>query len=197
MNTGPHLPHDWFPHPLPANVALGHESWCYSSFSFLHFQSVRPRAVVVGDHSGIYYTSFFDLGPDGEVEIGDYCTLVGVIISTNSRVEIGDYAFLAHQVVLADSAAARPWKSGDRQPGSSPAQSVAGADSSAPRCAIVVGTNTWIGARAVLLSGARIGDGAIVGAASLVDFEVPPYAIVGGNPARIVGWAKESSTVDR
>jgi acetyltransferase-like isoleucine patch superfamily enzyme len=43
----------------------------------------------------------------------------------------------------------------------------------------------------VLLSGVRIGEGAIVGAAVVVDFEVPPFAIVAGNPLRIVGWAKE------
>jgi acetyltransferase-like isoleucine patch superfamily enzyme len=36
-----------------------------------------------------------------------------------------------------------------------------------------------------------IGEGAIVGAGAVVDFEIPPFAIVAGNPARIVGWAKE------
>ena len=56
---------------------------------------------------------------------------------------------------------------------------------------IVIGENSWVGARAVILSGARIGEGAIIGAAAVVDFEVPPGAIVAGNPARIVGWVHE------
>ena len=54
---------------------------------------------------------------------------------------------------------------------------------------IVIGDNVWIGARASVLGGARIGEGAVIGALSVVDFEVPPFAIVGGNPARVVGEA--------
>jgi acetyltransferase-like isoleucine patch superfamily enzyme len=165
------LSHDWFPRPLPGNVILGPRTWCYSSFAFSHYQSRRPCGVRVGSDSGIYHGTFFDLGPEGEVEIGNFCTLVGAIISTNGRVVIGDYSFLAHEVVLADSFAARP--------GPTP-----------PATGISIGQNCWIGARAVLLSGAMIGQGVIVGAAAVVDFAVPSYAIVAGNPAKIVGWAK-------
>jgi acetyltransferase-like isoleucine patch superfamily enzyme len=183
MSTGAMLEHDWFPRPLPANVTLGERSWCYSSFAFLHYQSRRPCGVRVGHDSGIYHGTFFELGPDGEVEIGNYCTLVGVIMSANSRVVIEDYAFLAHEVVLADSFAARPV--------SARAENNASLGTGGQTALITVGENSWIGARAVLLSGARIGKGAIVGAAALVDSEVPPFAIVAGNPARIVGWANE------
>ena len=56
--------------------------------------------------------------------------------------------------------------------------------------AILLGKNCWIGARAVLTSGAVIGEGAIVGAGALVDFEVPPFTVVAGNPARVIGRAK-------
>ena len=178
MNAAMNLPHDWFPRPLPANVVLGERSWCYSSFSCLHYRSRRPRGVQVGHDSGIYYTSFFDLGPDGEVEIGNFCTLVGAIISTNARVVIGDYAFLAHEVVLADSFVAKPHPLGS--------DTGSGGESPAKPAAIIVGRNSWIGARAVLLAGAVIGEGAVVGAAAVVDFEVPPFATVAGNPARIV-----------
>lgn len=51
---------------------------------------------------------------------------------------------------------------------------------------VVVGDDVWIGARAILLPGIRIGDGAIVGAGAVVTKDVPPYAVVAGNPARIV-----------
>ena len=51
---------------------------------------------------------------------------------------------------------------------------------------IVIGTNAWVGARAVLIDGARIGKGAIIGAAAVVDFEVPLYTVAVGNPARIL-----------
>jgi acetyltransferase-like isoleucine patch superfamily enzyme len=173
------LPHDWFDRPVPGNVRVGEGSWIYSAFAFLHCCSRRSCAVSIGRNSGVYQGSFFDLGPRGEVQIGDYCTLVGVIIASNARVEIGSYAFLAHEVVIADGFAARPWRGGD-----------AGAAAS-PVAAVVLGEDVWIGARATLLAGARIGAGAIVGAAAVVDFEVPPLAIVAGNPARIVGRADE------
>jgi virginiamycin A acetyltransferase len=48
----------------------------------------------------------------------------------------------------------------------------------------VVGNDVWIGYRAALLPGVKIGDGAIIGAYSVVTKDVPPYTIVGGNPAR-------------
>jgi acetyltransferase-like isoleucine patch superfamily enzyme len=54
---------------------------------------------------------------------------------------------------------------------------------------VAIGRNAWIGARAILLGGADIGEGAIVGAGAVVDFPVPAFAIVAGNPARVVGSA--------
>ena len=53
---------------------------------------------------------------------------------------------------------------------------------------IVVGNDVWIGYRAVIMSGVTIGDGAAIGAYSLVAKDVPPYAIVAGNPARVVRY---------
>lgn len=49
-----------------------------------------------------------------------------------------------------------------------------------------IGHDVWIGYRATVLSGVRIGDGAVIGAGSVVARDVPPYTIVAGNPARIV-----------
>ena len=182
MRSPSHLPHDWFATPLPANIELGEGSWLYSSFAFLHCRSRRAHAVRVGKSSGIYNGSFFELGPDGEVSIGDYCTLVGAIIATNGRVRIGDYCFIAHEVLLADG------------PFVSPAL-VAGTDGSAvveSETSIELGNDVWIGAGAILLGGAKIGNGAIVGAAAVVDFEVPAYGIVVGNPARVIGRSVSS-----
>lgn len=169
------LPHDWFPRALPANVVIGERSWLYSSFAFLHYASKRPCGVRIGNDTGVYDGSFFELGPRGEVAIGNFCTLVGAIIACNSRVVVEDYSFVAHEVVLADHDVAVP-----------PGPGVAG---DLPT-SIVLGENCWIGARAVLLAGARIGAGAIVGAGAVVDCEVPAEAIFAGSPARQVGWAR-------
>ena len=50
----------------------------------------------------------------------------------------------------------------------------------------VIGNDVWIGQNAVILPGVHIGDGAIIGANSVVGHDVPPYTIVAGNPARVL-----------
>lgn len=52
---------------------------------------------------------------------------------------------------------------------------------------VVIGNDVWLGARAIVLPGSRIGDGAIVAAGAVVRGEVPPMAIAAGVPARVVG----------
>ena len=171
------LSHDWYDQPLPENVSIGKGSWLYSSYAFRHYYSTKPLGVTIGKKSGLYNGTFFDLGPEGKLSVGDYCSIVGAIFCTNNRIIIHDYVFIAHEVVLADSKYAHPFinekdnKKSDRPTFTS----------------IEIHNNAWIGMRVVLLDGASIGEGAIVGAAAVVDFEVPPYSIVAGSPSKIVG----------
>jgi maltose O-acetyltransferase len=51
---------------------------------------------------------------------------------------------------------------------------------------VLISDDVWIGARAIILPGVHIGKGAIVGAGAVVSKDVPEYAIVVGNPARVV-----------
>lgn len=53
---------------------------------------------------------------------------------------------------------------------------------------IKIEDDVWIGIGATIMSGVSIGQGAVIGANSLVNKNVPPYAIVGGNPARIIKY---------
>lgn len=175
------LEHDWFAQPLPDNVSIGQRSWLYSTFAFRHFHSRQASGVRIGNDSGVYNGSFFDLGPQGEVEIGNYCTLVGAIICSNRRIVIHDYVFIAHEVTLADHAFGVPLAA-------TSTAAIARTTGTTVQPAIEIGENAWIGARAILLAGAHIGAGSIVGAAAVVDFAVPPNSIVAGNPARVVGW---------
>lgn len=61
-----------------------------------------------------------------------------------------------------------------------------------------IGNDCWIGANAVILPKvSSIGNGAVVGAGAIVTKNVPPYAIVAGNPARIIGYRFDSEMIKR
>jgi maltose O-acetyltransferase len=62
---------------------------------------------------------------------------------------------------------------------------------------VVIEDDVWIGARAMILRGVRIGRGAVVAAGAVVTKSVPPYGIVAGNPARIVRFRWEPETIIR
>jgi len=61
---------------------------------------------------------------------------------------------------------------------------------------VVIGDRAWIGYRALILPGVTIGEGAVVGAGAVVTRDVPPYAIVAGNPARVVGERRRELTYE-
>lgn len=50
----------------------------------------------------------------------------------------------------------------------------------------VIGNDVWIGSEAIIMPGVRIGDGAVIGTRTLITKDVEPYAIMGGNPARLI-----------
>jgi virginiamycin A acetyltransferase len=51
---------------------------------------------------------------------------------------------------------------------------------------MIIGNDVWVGYKATIMSGVTIGDGAIIAAHSVVTKDVEPYAIVGGNPAKLI-----------
>ncbi|GHU04137.1 hypothetical protein FACS1894205_1850 [Alphaproteobacteria bacterium] len=61
--------------------------------------------------------------------------------------------------------------------------------------AVVVGNDVWIGRNAVVMDGVTIGDGAVIGASAVVTKNVPPYAIVGGVPARTIRYRFDEQTI--
>lgn len=61
---------------------------------------------------------------------------------------------------------------------------------------IIVGDDVWIGFRATILSGVHIGQGAVVAAGAVVTKDIPPYAIVGGVPAKIIKYRFNNEIID-
>lgn len=85
-------------------------------------------------------------------------------------ITIGDGAQIGHNVVLATlNHEAEPSRRKITKPGP-----------------ITIGENVWIGSNAVVVPGVSIGDGAIVAAGAVVTKDVPPNAVVGGVPARVI-----------
>jgi len=66
------------------------------------------------------------------------------------------------------------------------------------RTRVEIGNDVWIGQNAIILSGVnRIGDGAVIGAGSIVTRNVPDFAVVAGNPAKIIKYRFDETTIRR
>jgi len=62
---------------------------------------------------------------------------------------------------------------------------------------VIIGSDVWIGHEALIVSGVTIGNGSVVGARSVVSKDVPSYAIVAGNPARIVKYRFSPEIIEK
>lgn len=111
---------------------------------------------------------------DVEIEIGDRSTLSGVSIQAHetARVSIGLDCMFSTEIMMSVS---------DMHP-------IFHADGKRinPAADIVIGDHVWIGFRCVVLKGARIGAGAVIGAGSIVHGDIPAGAVAAGNPARVI-----------
>ena len=56
--------------------------------------------------------------------------------------------------------------------------------------AVIIGKNVWIGDKATILPGVKIGNGAVIGANAVVTKDIPPYCLAVGNPIRIIDYKK-------
>jgi len=59
----------------------------------------------------------------------------------------------------------------------------------------VIGSDVWIGTEAMFMAGITVGSGAVIAARAVVTKDVPPYAIVGGNPAKIIKYRFDEKTI--
>lgn len=62
-----------------------------------------------------------------------------------------------------------------------------------PARRVVIGNDVWIGGHVIILPGVHVGDHSIIGAGAVVTKDVPEWAIVGGNPARVIRYRKEDT----
>jgi acetyltransferase-like isoleucine patch superfamily enzyme len=109
--------------------------------------------------------------PGGAIEIGDGVFLnAGVSISAHHLVKIGNGCQIGNYALLMDNDYHR-------------VGNLREAGASKP---IILGNDVWLGAHVIVLKGVTIGDGAVIGAGSVVTRDVPPRAVAVGSPARVV-----------
>jgi acetyltransferase-like isoleucine patch superfamily enzyme len=109
--------------------------------------------------------------PGGRLEVGDNVFInYGTFIVAASRVRIGNDCLVGTNVMIMDcdfhSVEDKSW-------------STVGAP-------ILIGDRVWLGNRSIILKGVTVGDDAVVAAGAVVVRDVPPRAVVAGNPARVV-----------
>lgn len=182
------LEHDWYPHSIPGNVALGEDVYLDSAYGFAAFHSRREPGAVLGDACGAYDRANLVVGPEGQVTVGEYTILNGVYLVCNRRITIGAHCLLAWGAVITDA-----WS-----PASLPVEArraVARAAAADPRRIfpaageprpVTVEDNVWVGFDSVILPGVTLGRGCVIGCKTVVDADVPPYAVVVGSPARVL-----------
>jgi chloramphenicol O-acetyltransferase type B len=111
--------------------------------------------------------TIYTWGEGAHIEIGAYCSFasgVKIFLGGNHRIDwVTTYPFSVFNV-SARKIPGHPQSKGN----------------------IYIGNDVWIGRDAVILSGITIGDGAVIGTQAVVTRDVPPYAIVAGNPAKLI-----------
>lgn len=132
--------------------------------------------------------------PDFEIGLGSYGVPIVHDWREGSTLRIGAYTSVADDVHIFLGGHHRiDWISCYPFPAFVPeAKDIPGFGGS--RGDVVIGSDVWLASGCTILSGVTVGDGAVVAARAVVSRDVPPYAIVAGNPARIVGWRFEEAT---
>jgi maltose O-acetyltransferase len=120
-------------------------------------------------------------GNGKNIQIGNESGLGSNFKSLNRNLEIGDYVMMAEDVLILGGG--HGFDRMDIQMGH---------QKGSEKSTLIIGNDVWLGARVIVLSGCkRIGNGVVIGAGSVVTKDIPDYAVVGGNPARIIKFRNE------
>ncbi|MDD4836337.1 MAG: CatB-related O-acetyltransferase [Dethiosulfovibrio sp.] len=158
----------------------------YSQLVFLK-NVVKSPNIIVGD-----YTYYDDIRGDRPLEFEK-----NVIHSAQEKLIIGKFCSIGAETVFVMSGGNHPIDNVSTYPfglmgsGWEPAtfRPVLKGD-------ITIGNDVWIGFRATVLGGVKVGDGAVIGAGAVVTKDVPPYTVVGGNPASEIKKRFDDLTIE-
>lgn len=182
------LEHDWYAGGIPENIKLESDVYLDSSYGFAHFLSQQQPGLTLGQASGAYDRATFVVGPNGKVHVGAFTCLNGTFLICNEKITIGAHCLLSWGVVITDSppgtgASVEARRAALDYATTHPDRWLPPLDTT---CPVVIEDNVWVGFDAVVLPGVTLGHGCVVGCKSIVSENIPPYAVVVGNPARVV-----------
>jgi acetyltransferase-like isoleucine patch superfamily enzyme len=183
-----HLAYDWYGRDLPKNIELGSNVYIESSSVFAAFLSQMQPALVMGEGSGIYHLASIDTGPSARIQVGAYTCLNSTNVVCDEVITIGAHCLFAWGTVITDSLIPVPGDVERRRRvmhdmSADPLRKLRPMAGTSP---VTIGDNVWVGFDSVVAGGVEIGRGAIVGCKTLVTEDIPPYAVVVGNPYRIL-----------
>lgn len=130
---------------------------------------------------GLFQPCFFNISTKGaKLIIGDNVGITGSTINATKEIIIGNYVTIGSGCLITDTDSHSLDEKERRENNYSNCKSMP----------IHIGDDVFIGARSIILKGVTIGNGAVVGAGAVVTKDVPPYAVVGGNPAKVIRYLK-------
>ena len=143
---------------------------------FIYKFKKLPYSIGTGTY-GVTHQSIKSFRKDDSISIGNYCSIAGdvtfLLSGEHNYKHISTYPFFdrsgSEKITYKDT-----FKKGN----------------------ITIGNDVWIGHGAIILSGVTISDGAVVGAGTVVSKDVPPYAIVAGNPFKILKYRFEENQIN-
>jgi acetyltransferase-like isoleucine patch superfamily enzyme len=169
---------------------VGDDVYLDTSYGFSGFFSNQHPGLLLGKGAGAYGSTTFLVQPNGQVTVGPYTCLNSASIICSDRITIGAHCLVSWGVVLTDT-----WLGPHSTPTSRRLILEAAASDrlrQLPCCSeprpVTLQDNVWVGFNAVILPGMTLGHGCVIGCNTIVDRDVPPYAVVVGNPARIVRY---------
>ena len=172
-----------WPRLLPGGVEIGDGTRLNSAT--LSAREPKGCSLVIGSQSNIEGALVMEQ-QSARIVIGSRTHIGGgTVVAAASQIEIGDDVLVAFDAVIVDHNShslkfqerrndVRDWIQGKKD------------WSSVATAPVRISNKAWIGMRAIVLKGVTIGEGAVVGAGSVVTSDVPPWTIVGGNPARVI-----------
>jgi acetyltransferase-like isoleucine patch superfamily enzyme len=142
----------------------------------LKFKECYPQHEI--GHGTYGMPSVFNYSANSKLRIGNYCSIaqnVQIFLGGNHRTDwVTTYPFPAYHQDASHI------KDFERTKGD-----------------VNIGSDVWLCANSIILSGVSIGHGAVIANGSVVSNDVPPYAIVAGNPAKVVKYRFDEATRDR